>query len=136
MKQIILFLLAIVLAHSGIAVERSDPRMYFGSTDDWQQYTSNPNGIYVDVDFSHLNLFFPPVVHTFLTCSSRCWTATGATSIYNLSRSGFRVYLKGFGFTATPSNAQEWNFVLHYTIINQDYIWEFQTMIWPKCHFC
>lgn len=61
-----------------------------GSSNDWKQYTDN--GIYVDIDTSKYGLE-NPVYFTSLSGISDHWLTTGATSLYNVSNKGFRVYI-------------------------------------------
>ena len=89
---------------------------HYGETDNWQNYSPDPNSIYVDVDYSHLGLEEAPFVTTFLTCGKgRCWTIKGVTSIYNLSKDGFRVYLQQNSHW-TPQDAHNFEFALHYKV--------------------
>jgi hypothetical protein len=68
-----------------------------GSTDTagagWQQYPGGA-GIYIDVDTSFVGFPLPPVYSTILRGTSLHWDTTGASSIYNASRTGFRVYVR------------------------------------------
>ena len=48
-------------------------------------------------------------VQTWLTCSSMCWVATGAESVYNLSPTGFEIYLyQTDGEVRDPQIAPKW----------------------------
>ena len=90
-----------------------------GTTDDWKRYT--PRGVYAEVDYSDLGLEEPPYdIHTFLTCERGCWKLVGQSSIYKLSKTRFRVYLKNVdGDRISPRLLKEWKVVLN---------WEIKTM--------
>ena len=94
------------------------PKIFTGISEEWQTY--NDHGIMIDIDFSLLNLKNIPQVHTSIYGNRSHWDTTGASSIYQLTNKGFRVYIKGVDFTATVENAKEYKWKLAYTIITQD----------------
>src|SRR2546421_3705131 len=57
----------------------------------WVQY--NDEGIYVDIDTSVANFKATPLYFTSLEGKTRHWKARGNNSIYQATRSGFRIYL-------------------------------------------
>ena len=90
---------------------------YYGTSNNWVDY--NPDGIYVQVTFpAGVNFTTPPYVHTFLACTAYCWQSKGVTSIYNLTTTGFRVYLHYKDIT--PAQANTWNWKLHFKIESLD----------------
>ena len=62
------------------------------SPNDWKDYSNL--GIYVDVDTSSHG--FTETPHYIVTLEGRThhWSANGATSIYNATPKGFRIYLR------------------------------------------
>ena len=91
MKQLLLvFLLsAAVLAQGGTPFL---PEIFYGETTNWVAYGTG--SLKVDVDFSGLGLTKTPLVFTTLECFTNCFTIIGATSIYNLDKDSFSVFLK------------------------------------------
>ena len=87
-----------------------------GITDNWKKYTNK--GVYVDVDYSDIGLEQAPFdVHTFLTCKTGCWKLVGQSSIYNLSKNGFRVYLRSASNEKiSPKLLKKWKVVLNWEI--------------------
>ena len=120
-----LLLLATILGLLGISQaitldHELTMKVHYGETDNWQNYSPDPHSIYVDVDYSNLNLKNVPFVSTFLTCGKgRCWTIKGTTSIYSLTNKGFRVYLQQ-NSNWTPQDAHNYEFKLHYKIEEQE----------------
>lgn len=95
------------------------PRTYIsGSTNAWIQYPTNTNGVYVEVSFADLNLKNIPDVTTYLQCKSYCWVVTGVNSVYNLTNTGFKIFLRFTQEVAplTVAKAVEYGFVLNYMI--------------------
>ena len=80
------------------------------------------------VDISHCGLTKVSRVITWMTCDTRCWTVTGSDKIYDLTNTGFRVYLyqvppKGPvpnpndpGFTLRAHYAKTGKLQLHYEV--------------------
>ncbi len=100
----LVFLVSIILARQ-IRIDLEDcpqsqpvsPQQFFsGRTNKWIDYPESPQytGIYVDVDISALKLKNIPLVFTTLTGTSTHWHTTGVTSVYNMTKDGFRVYLR------------------------------------------
>ncbi len=89
---IFVILLSVVLVQANCDCKKYP---FFGKASNWQPYgSSSTNGIYVDIDFSILDLSKTPGISTTLQCTSTCWTVDGVTSHYNVTNSGFRVYLR------------------------------------------
>ncbi len=98
----LVFLVSIILARQ-IRIDLEDcpqpvsPQQFFsGRTNKWIDYPYSPQytGIYVDVDISVLKLKNTPLVFTTITGTTSHWETTGATSVYNMTKDGFRVYLR------------------------------------------
>ncbi len=99
----LVFLVNIILARQ-LRIDLEDcpqsqpvsPQQFFsGRTNKWIDDPQAPSiGIYVDVDISVLNLKNTPLAFTTLTGRSTHWATTGATSVYNMTKDGFKVYLK------------------------------------------
>lgn len=91
---------------SGEALRIAAGRTTPGSTN-WVQYSTN--GIYVDVDTSSAGFTSTPYYFTSIGGTSSHWTATGATSIYSATRTGFRIYICATGITAAQANSWQWH---------------------------
>jgi len=90
-----------------------------GATD-WKQYTSS--SLYLDVDTSSVGFTETPIYITSLGGNSGHWTIVGATSIYQATPTGFRVYIRWInGAPITPEQANLWK-------------WHIQWMAIPKSH--
>src|SRR5258705_3852714 len=79
-----------------------------GSTS-WLVY--GPSGIYVDVNTSSAGFTTTPVYVTSIGGNSSHWSTTGATSIYNATATGFRVYVRwvdGAPLTPATANGFQW----------------------------
>lgn len=70
-------------------------RIVSGSTQpgntNWVDY--DPNGIYVDIDTSSARFTETPRYFASLGGDGYHWSTTGATSIYDASPTGFRIYV-------------------------------------------
>lgn len=103
----LILVLAMISATHQAATFTKQIEHYFGTTNDWVQY--NKEGIYVQVTFpAGMNFTRPPYVTSFLTCSSGCWKATGENAIYNLTNTGFRVYIHLADITVAKANSWKW----------------------------
>ena len=92
--------------------------VHYGESSDWKDDPKDAYSVQVDIDLSDLNLKNAPFVQTFVTCSRTCWLIGGASSIYDLTNKGFRVYLHlPEDWTAAQVKAN--NYVLHYRIEEQ-----------------
>jgi hypothetical protein len=94
------------------------PDFFVGNSTKWTAYL---NGIYTDVNTTSLGLKKIPAIATTLSCWGSCWAVTGATSLYNLTPNGFRVYLR-FAYptdTLTVAYATN-NFALNFFIFSLD----------------
>jgi hypothetical protein len=81
-----------------------------GSTN-WQPYAGN-SGIYVDIETTAGNFASTPRYFATLGGNSSHWATTGANSIYNETRTGFRVYvrwLNGSSLTPSQANSFQWH---------------------------
>jgi hypothetical protein len=71
----------------------------------WQQY-SDGEGVFVDVDTSSAGFKTTPIYITSLGGRLGHWGTTGATSIYEPTPTGFRVYVRwSTGGLLTPAEA-------------------------------
>jgi hypothetical protein len=68
----------------------------YGTASNWVDYDifCPGIGIYIDVDLTSENLKKTPIVFPTITGTSNHWQIVGTTSIYRLSPTGFRIYLK------------------------------------------
>lgn len=76
-------------------------------TDKWQQYSTN--GIFIDVDTSPAKFSKTPIYITAIHGSSNHWTTNGASSVYEASPTGFRIYIYKSGTNITPDYAKKRN---------------------------
>jgi len=75
----------------------------------WQVYS--PNGIFVDVNTTTGKFASTPVYVTSIGGDSSHWATAGATSIYNATATGFRVYVKWIdngSLTPAQANSLGW----------------------------
>jgi hypothetical protein len=81
-----------------------------GSTN-WIQFEYGP-GIYVDIDASSAGFSGTPQYITSLGGNNDHWRTTGATSIYNATNAGFRVYVRNVddaNITPQYANQNGWH---------------------------
>ena len=81
-----------------------------GSTG-WQPYSGN-TGIYLDVDTSAAKFNATPRYFVTMGGNSSHWSTTGATSIYNATPTGFRIYVRwsdGSSLTPAQANGFQWH---------------------------
>lgn len=89
-----------------------------GSTN-WKSYGTR--GIYVDVSTSFARITGTPVYVTSLGGNSHHWQAIGATSIYQPTATGFRVYVRWLdGGSLTPAQANELKWHINWIAMEQD----------------
>ena len=112
------FLVCLSYCTSSMSKWNPQNDVYKGKTDEWKTYSYN--GVYVDVNYQELGLAKTPKVFTYVTCTEGCWQVSGVTSLYDLSKNHFRVYLRGNGINIYSTLAKANNFVLHYSISSQD----------------
>ena len=80
-----------------------------GSTN-WQVYGAT--GLYLDVDTSAGKFTTAPKYITSIGGVSSHWATTGATSVYNVTPTGFRVYVRfsdGSAITPAQANSFQWH---------------------------
>jgi|SRR6516164_9957340 hypothetical protein len=78
----------------------------------WHVYEGGANGIYVDVNTTSGHFSSVPVYVTSIGGNSSHWATTGATSIYNPTATGFRVYVRWSGgepLTPADANGFQWH---------------------------
>ena len=94
----------------GISIKICSGSTTPGSTN-WQPYGGN-TGIYLDVDTSVGKFTSTPRYFTTIGGNSSHWATTGATSIYNATPTGFRVYVRwsdGSALTPAQANSFQWH---------------------------
>jgi hypothetical protein len=77
----------------------------------WQQYPDG-EGVFVDVDTSSAGFKTTPIYITSLGGRLAHWSTTGATSIYEPTPTGFRVYVRwstGGLLTPAEANYNQWH---------------------------
>ena len=73
----------------------------------WQQYFDG-EGVFVDVDTSSAGFKTTPIYITSLGGTNAHWATTGATSIYEPTPTGFRVFVRWWsGGPLTPAGANQ-----------------------------
>lgn len=84
-------------------------------------YPDNLN-FYFEVDIKHLNLTKIPAVSTYITSekNSHHWVTIGTTSIYFLTNTGFRVYIRSHVNDNIFMAAAQNGWILNYIIFSQD----------------
>ena len=96
-------------AVAGMGIKIASGSTTPGSTN-WQAYGTN--GLYLDVDTSAGKFTTAPRYFTSIGGSSSQWATTGATSIYNATPTGFRVYVRfsdGSAITPAQANSFQWH---------------------------
>lgn len=85
----------------------------------WQQYPDG-EGIFLDVDTSSFGFKTTPIYITSLGGESGHWGTTGATSIYNPTPQGFRVYVRhSTGGVLTPAGANRLGWHINWIAVPQ-----------------
>jgi hypothetical protein len=80
----------------------------------WQPYNGTA-GVYLDVNTSAAGFSSTPVYVTSLGGNSGNWSTAGATSVYQASPTGFRVYVKWIdGSPLTPAQANSWQWHINW----------------------
>jgi len=77
----------------------------------WQQYPDG-EGVFVDVDTSSAGAKTTPIYITSIGGRFAHWSTTGATSIYEPTPTGFRVYVRwsvGGPLTPAEANFNQWH---------------------------
>jgi len=77
----------------------------------WQQYPGG-EGVFVDVNTSSFGFQYTPIYITSLGAKLGSWGVIGATSIYNPTPTGFRVYVRyatGGSLTPAVANQNGWH---------------------------
>jgi hypothetical protein len=85
----------------------------------WQQYPDG-EGIFLDVDTSSFGFETTPIYITSLGGKSGHWGTTGATSIYDPTPKGFRVYVRfSSGGELTPAGANQLGWHINWIAVPQ-----------------
>jgi hypothetical protein len=96
------------MATTRIASGRTTP----GSTA-WQAYVpSNGRGIYVDIDTTAAQLTGNPVYITSIGGSGNQWATIGASSVYLVTATSFRIYIRWVDYsplTPAQANGYQWH---------------------------
>jgi hypothetical protein len=78
----------------------------------WQQYLGGGGpGIFVDVDTSAAGFTSTPTYVAAIAGNSRHWETTGGSALYDLTPTGFRVYVRFFDsqpLTPIDANQDQW----------------------------
>jgi hypothetical protein len=83
----------------------------------WQQYSSGA-GVFVDVDTSSAGFATTPIYITSLGGNNAHWGTTGATSIYDATPTGFRVYVRwSSGEELTPAVANQFGWHINWIAV-------------------
>ena len=80
---------------------------------DWLDY-SQPGSMYTEVDMSHCGFVDNPTVITSLHGDSAHWTVEGPSSVYNVTPTGFRVYLQDDDVTVDSAYATSRNWRIQF----------------------
>jgi hypothetical protein len=94
----------------GISIKICSGSTTPGSTN-WQPYSGN-TGVYLDIDTSAGKFTTTPKYFTSLGGNLSHWATTGATSIYDATPTGFRVYVRwsnGSALTPAQANSFQWH---------------------------
>jgi hypothetical protein len=94
----------------GISIKICSGSTTPGSTN-WQPYSGN-TGVYLDIDTSAGKFTSTPRYFATLGGNSSHWATTGATSIYDATPTGFRVYVRwsdGSALTPAQANSFQWH---------------------------
>ena len=89
-------------------------------TGNFAKYSKFLNEFLFQVDMSSFGLTKVDRINTWLSCSTRCWTSTGAQNVY--LRPGkpdqFEIFLYQHNerTSITVDAANHWNYVLHYEV--------------------
>ena len=106
------------MAGGGINIKSASGSTTPGSTN-WQSYSGN-TGVYLDVDTSISKFTTTPRYFTTLGGNSSHWRTTGATSIYNATPTGFRVYVRwSDGSALTPAQANSLNWHINWVAVEE-----------------
>jgi hypothetical protein len=86
----------------------------------WQQH-SDGESIFLDVDTSSSGFENTPIYITSLGGNSGHWATTGATSIYDPTPKGFRVYVRHYstGGVLTPAGANQLGWHINWIAVPQ-----------------
>jgi hypothetical protein len=92
----------------------------------WYQHSNQPDavfggqGIFVDVNTSSAGFTTTPIYITSIGGTSHHWAITGATSIYNPTPTGFRVYVRfPNGDSLTPAIANQYGWHINWIAVPQ-----------------
>ncbi|GEM_PF-1410256 len=97
-------------AYPMTSIEELSTLVAVGSTTpgatDWKQYKNN--SLYLDLDTGSAGFAENPIYFTSLVGDGNHWRTTGATSIYSVTPTGFRVYVFYECGAVTPEQANLW----------------------------
>jgi len=83
----------------------------------WQQYPDG-EGVFVDVDTSSAGFTTTPIYITSIGGATAHWGTTGATSIYQPTPTGFRVYVRWWGGgSLTPALANQYGWHINWIAV-------------------
>lgn len=83
----------------------------------WQQYPGG-KGVFVDINTSSAGFTATPQYYTSIGGATSHWATTGATSIYNPTPTGFRVYVRWADASAlTPAQANSYGWHINWLAV-------------------
>lgn len=100
------------LQADGICFGRTDP-----TATPWTPYN---NDIVTNVPFTGCNFTEPPLVITSIGGVSNQWRTTGPTSLYDVTASGFTVYVNADESDINPDTARQWNWHINWLAVAPD----------------
>lgn len=104
---------------SGAPTGNTGFKICFGQSNNWYDCNgsngcSYNTGIIIDINMSGCGFTSPPYVFTSIKGTSSHWMTTGATSIYNLTSTSFRVYVHGYLYGGSGLNVSTANTYSYY----------------------
>lgn len=81
---------------------------------DWVTYGTTNETVYVDVDMSAAAFATNPNIVTSIYGVQQHWKTYGATSIYDLTPTSFRVYVFSLGLPVNAATAQSWGWGINW----------------------
>lgn len=91
--MIVLIIAIQISKNKKIFIENSLPILGSTSPNDWEEYKSDDNSIYVNIDISRYEFDEPPHIFTTLRGEIHHWKALGVNSLYDVTNQNFTIYL-------------------------------------------
>jgi hypothetical protein len=94
---------------SGALTGNTGFKICFGQSNAWRECSPGDGcyyntGVFIDINMSGCGFTSPPYVFTAIKGTSSHWMTTGATSIYLLTSTSFRVYVHGYLYSGSGLN--------------------------------